>query len=254
MLGNLITAIGIATSIGMTQPHQPPLKSGVKNYEVSNEYETNYVNSLEDIKKGNIYKYLFDAVRPVNDTFEEDTDYNYIRLITRNNRVLQSEDADYYDAGYNPSITTYEFDYINITKNNNKYILEADDIDDNIYTESLTTAYEVYFYFVVLDNRGILDPQQIVESDYLGNIEVTEITTEGLYNTIENFIETYLYGNDKLKETEYTIMGTTYNMAEWLAHTTTIVLISLIIFVLVIFIKWLFKQIGNTFNLVGVLQ
>lgn len=273
MLANLFTALAITTSIGMTTPKQPPLKSGVTTQEITYQYETNEVNSLDDLIVGNIYK---TKINYYNKTFLTLTNYDEIatkayNIKTDQNYIGGVSVEDNYETTDNETNKFYADDptYFSYTIETN--IMEkSDNIEFYRYVELRYTFTDANLGLITADiimnadiktslQRYTEDNEDTFEncnffekSKYLGEPIVTEVTTEGLYNTIENFIETYLYGNDKLQNTEYTIMGVTYTMSEWLAHTTTIVLISLIVFVLVMFIKWLFKQIGNTFNLVGV--
>ena len=70
-----------------------------------------------------------------------------------------------------------------------------------------------------------------------------------MYDLIYDYLLTHLFNSTDLEGATKEVMGLTLNMNEWLAHTTTIICIGLIVLCAIFFIKWLFRLVGGLFLL-----
>ena len=70
-----------------------------------------------------------------------------------------------------------------------------------------------------------------------------------VYEIIYDFIKSEIFVSTQLESIDFTIGSETLSMTEWLSHTTTIILMGLFIFLLILLAKWLFKIVSNLFLL-----
>ena len=70
-----------------------------------------------------------------------------------------------------------------------------------------------------------------------------------MYDIIYQFIYTHLFNSTALASTSTQVLGLSMSMNEWLAHTTTIICIGLIVAFLVLFVRWIFRLVSGLFLL-----
>ena len=69
-----------------------------------------------------------------------------------------------------------------------------------------------------------------------------------MYDIIYQYLMDYIFNGSTLSMST-TIYGQTLSMNEWLAHSTTIICMCLIVFFGIWIIKWVFKLVGGLFIL-----
>lgn len=243
MIKNLIAAA--MASILITQPPQNANDETYYqdvNITESYEYETNEVNSVDDLVVGNIYHCVLDTSITTSGTrltFSGFFNLNYD--ISINNTIVELTEKrvvieNGYDFGFYIDDTAY---YINLY-NGRTYL-------GSYYSINKTLNPSIEFEFLYSDLIDTTIINNISASDYLGEktITIERVETEGLYNLAYHFLYSRIYTNTELQSMETTLFGTTINMNMWLSHTTAIVIICLLLIVLIKFVIWLFKIVSG---------
>lgn len=70
-----------------------------------------------------------------------------------------------------------------------------------------------------------------------------------MYDIIYQFLLDNIYNSTDLVDVSTEIMGLSLNLNEWLAHSTTIFSMFLIVFFAIWLIRWVFKLVGGLFIL-----
>lgn len=241
MIKSLI-AVAMA-SILITQPPQNT-NDGTYYQDVniteSYEYETNEVNSVDDLVVGNIYKLEIDNISGLSATLSC-------------NEILQHDFI--FSANGGCSGTFAISNYPSLTIGNGYlyiYLLESNNANNETIffglrnsTQNANISLICYFVFQSVNNNDLIN--YISASDYLGEktITVEPVEAEGLYNLAYHFLYSRIYTNTELQGMETTLFGATINMNMWLSHTTAIVIICLLLVVLIKFVLWLFKIVSG---------
>jgi len=69
-----------------------------------------------------------------------------------------------------------------------------------------------------------------------------------MYDLIYDYIITYLLDNSQLASMQTTLFGQTIAFNQYLAHFATIIFIGVIMFLLCMFVKWIFKLFSGLWN------
>lgn len=70
-----------------------------------------------------------------------------------------------------------------------------------------------------------------------------------MYTIIYQFILDNIFNGSALNDYTQTINGVSTNMNVWLAHTTTIIIMCLIVTILVLLVRWFFRIVSSGFLL-----
>lgn len=231
MLKELICAVALTGTIGTTTPQNSNDGTYYQDVTIteSYEFETNEVNSVDDLIIGNIYKYTIDeGIYSSNVLFIT----NYVHLYPyQNNNITCYLHTNYRFYMYDNSIYFYNQDL-------NQWFLRT-------YANEI--QFPLTFEFVYQGNFYAPYINKVSKSDYLGEHTVTVTPKEfnGLFAIFDNFLHERLYSGGILDTTNVTVFNATMSLGQWLSTTTSIVLLSLIVLLLVLLIKFIFKYVGG---------
>ena len=256
---SLLQVLGLCLSAscgGLSQPTRNVTRSHTVDYDtyqVTYKYETNEINSYEDFVLGNAYHI------EINDTtadsvFNYDVGFSFnffnVERLDISNYYLNSfefdiDTFDLYDVEYyltlEKTTQSYEFTFYTLKcENGDVFLYDQDTIDlsDNDFTligdfvlNSMTSneflqAYDEYIS--KCENIPIVS----VES-------ISHDTT--ILGYIYDFVYTKIFNMPNIDNYSWTIGGQTTTMRTWLSVSFCIVVGSLLLFMLIWFVRYLFR-------------
>lgn len=226
------------------------------NVEVTYKYETNEVNSVDDIVLGNLY--YFDFENDFIDGYLLDTSEFYFNFIYLESYDFHNLDSYFIDEYIDQSIifddnTLFGF---GITQWNMYLLLPINNNNDSIfsilYEDVGSTAFSIkgYGYFTYIDLSSSDDAVPFISATDYNVIEsVQKVQSTTLVGVINDFCEDYLFTEiPYVNDITFTVGGQQITLMTYLVIFVGIVLGIGILILLFYLFKWLFFLFAGCFK------
>lgn len=216
-------------------------------------YETNEVNSVSDLISGNAYHFKIEDNNTYSIFDSQNTYFSFLFFNINNYDLVNF----YYDEILNTSYTdngllcarleifeTDVFLQFYLTYNeNNDYVFDISSVSQDNFSLEGDCVFKNGDISKILD-YSIFSKCENIPIDYVERVYPTN-----LMGNIASFIDEYLLsGIPLIDSVTGSINGTNVTMRAWLCSMICIVIACLLIWLAIIFIKWLFKLMSGCFS------